>query len=47
MIKEHYNADSTITLEYCCDFCDYSTLDNRDSRGIRPIMECRACGRHM
>jgi hypothetical protein len=47
MIKEHYNADSTVTLEYCCDFCDYSTLDNRDSRGIRPIMECRACGRHV
>ncbi len=47
MIKEHYNVDSTITLEYCCDFCDYSTADNRDSRGIRPIMECRACGRHV
>ena len=47
MIKEHYNADSTITLEYCCDFCDYSTTDNRDSRGIRPIMECHACGRHV
>ena len=47
MIKEHYNVDSTITLEYCCDFCDYSTVDNRDSKGIRPIMECRACGRHV
>ena len=47
MIKEHYNVDSTITLEYCCDFCDYSTTDNRDSRGIRPIMECNACGRHV
>jgi len=47
MIREHYNVDSTITLEYCCDFCDYSTTDNRDSKGIRPIMECRACGRHV
>jgi len=47
MIKEHYNVDSTITLEYCCDFCDYSTTDNRDSMGIRPIMECHACGRVM
>jgi hypothetical protein len=47
MIKEHYNVDSTVTLEYCCDFCDYSTVDNRDSKGIRPIMECRACGRHV
>jgi hypothetical protein len=47
MIKEHYDVDSTITLEYCCDFCDYSTVDNRDSKGIRPIMECRACGRHV
>jgi hypothetical protein len=47
MIKEHYNIDSTITLEYCCDFCDFSTTDNRDSKGIRPIMECRACGRHV
>lgn len=47
MIKEHYNVDSTITLEYCCDFCDYSTTDNRDSKGVRPIMECNACGRHV
>jgi hypothetical protein len=47
MIKEHYNVDSTITLEYCCDFCDYSTTDNRNSKGIRRIMECRACGRHV
>ena len=47
MIKEHYNVDTTITLEYCCDFCDYSTTDNRDSKGVRPIMECNACGRHV
>ena len=47
MIKEHYNADSTVTLEYCCDFCDYSTMDNRSSRGLNPIMECDGCGRHV
>ena len=47
MIKEHYNVDSTITLEYCCDFCNYSTMDNKSSRGIRPIMECHGCGRHV
>jgi hypothetical protein len=47
MIKEHYNADSSVTLEYCCDFGDYSTMDNKESSGMKPIMECHACGRHI
>jgi hypothetical protein len=47
MIKEHYNADGTVALEYCCDFCDYSTMDNKESSGMKPIMECHACGRHV
>jgi len=48
MIREHHNADSTVTLEYCCDFCDYSTMDNKESsRDLRPVMECHACGRHV
>jgi len=48
MIKEHHNVDSSVTLEYCCDFCDYSTMDNKGARGgLKPVMECRACGRHV
>jgi len=47
MIREHYISDGNITLEYCCDFGDYSTTDNKGSSGITPIMECDACGRHV
>jgi hypothetical protein len=47
MIKEHYSADGTFILEYCCDFCDYSTTRNKSVLGVTPIMECDACGRLM
>lgn len=47
MIKECYGAGNTIILEYCCDFCNYSTTRNKTSTGVAPIMECDACGRHV
>ena len=47
MIREHYTSDGNVTLEYCCDFCDYSTTKNKSSSRITPIMECAACGRHV
>jgi hypothetical protein len=45
MIREHENPDGTVTLEYCCDFCAYSTTHNKGNTGITPIMECKGCGR--
>jgi hypothetical protein len=47
MIREHVTSDGSVTLEYCCDFGDYSTTNNKGSSGITPIMECAACGRHV
>ena len=47
MIKEHYGPDGNVSLEYCCDFGDYSTRHNISPSGITPIMECDACGRHV
>ena len=45
MIREHENPDGTVTLEYGCDFCAFSTKLNVGSAGFTPIMECSACGR--
>ena len=45
MIREHENPDGTVTLEYCCDFCAYSTRLNISNTAYTPIMECNACGR--
>ena len=47
MIKEHYDSNNNLTLEYCCDFCAYCTTRNKSNTGITPIMECKACGRLM
>ena len=47
MIREHHAPGGQIRLEYCCDFCRYSTIHNRTSTGVTPIMECDACGRHV
>ena len=47
MIREHPGDGDAIILEYCCDFCGYSTTHNKTSTGITPIMECDACGRHV
>ena len=47
MIKEKFGPDGQVALEYCCDFCAYSTTHNKACSGITPIMECDACGRHV
>ena len=47
MIKEEFGPDGHVILEYCCDFCKYSTTHNKASGGITPIMECDGCGRHV
>ena len=47
MIREHHISGDRVRLEYCCDFCSYSTTRNRTSTGVTPIMECDACGRHV
>jgi hypothetical protein len=47
MIKEHLNDDGETTLEYCCDFCSFSTAHNKAPTKFTPIMECDACGRHV
>ena len=47
MIREHVDADGSVTLEYCCDFCNFSTKRNNASTAFPPIMECDACGRHV
>ena len=45
MIKEHHSADGILTIEYCCDFCGFSTIRNTSVSGVTPVMECDACGR--
>lgn len=47
MINEKFGPDGHVILEYCCDFCNYSTTHNKASSGITPIMECDGCGRHV
>lgn len=47
MIKECFGHGDEVTLEYCCDFCLFSTTHNKTSTGITPIMECDGCGRHV
>ena len=47
MIKEHFNGEGNVSLEYCCDFCSFSTTRNKATTEFTPIMECDACGRHV
>ncbi len=40
----------TITVEkeitiYKCDFCDYTTVNNRGCCGVNPIMKCELCSK--
>jgi hypothetical protein len=46
MIKKHYGPDNRVILEYCCDFCNFSTTRNEEPTKLTPIMECDTCSRH-
>jgi len=46
MITEKKVMVEKIIKTYICDFCTFSTENNRGCCGVAPVMSCDACGKH-